>query len=183
MQGSYGEEGKASLGVRAVRLVLWVVAVVSAGYVGSVFWDGLEAAGYRGDSGQRWIPFAGLAAVAGAVFALLWSYRSRRSRGELIVPAGLVAIALAITAGLVYESRDNGEHLVWDYCSYGASSTAQWIGCVKHVSPGQVVYSNTPAADFANGKTDTCGAGSGPFCGEAARDREISEALEKLKRE
>jgi hypothetical protein len=100
-----------------------------------------------------------------------------------MVPAGLVALVLVLLGFAVYNSRDSNDRLVQDYCSYDASSLAQWIGCVRNVEPGQVVYSDTPAADFANGKREDCGVGAGPFCGEAAKDREFREALGELERE
>jgi hypothetical protein len=166
-----------------VRVVLWLAAIAAGFYVVGVFWDGLEAAGYGGDASQRWLPFAGLVVLAGAVFLLLRSYRTGPRREALMVPAVLVGAVLATTGFMVYNSRDNGQQVVRDYCSYGARSAAQWLGCVRAVTPGEVVYSDTPAADFANGKSGDCGADSGPFCGEAARGREYRQALGELERE
>ncbi len=174
--------GTDGLGVKALRVTLWIVAVVAALYVGSIFWDGLEAAGYHGDDSQRWIAFGGLAALAASILALTWSYRSGRRREDLMVTVGLVALVLAMLGFAVYNSRNSNDQLVEDYCAYGARSLAQYGGCVEHVEPGQVVYSDTPAADFANGKRDDCGPGAGPLCGEAAFGREAREALNELER-
>ena len=176
------EEDK-SFATRAMRAVLWVAAVLGALYVASVFWDGLEAAGYNGDNGARWLPLVGLVVVASAVFALLWSNRNDEGREALKPAIVLVLLVLGVTGFTVYQSRGNNDQLVRNYCSYGATSVVQWIRCVESVKPGQVIYSDTAAADFANGKAKNCGAGAGPFCGEAAKGREAREALGELEEE
>lgn len=170
-------------GTKALRVVLWVAAVVGGFAVAQVYWQGLEASGLHGDSSQRWFALGALALLALGVFALLASYRGRDRREGLVVPAAAVAISLAILAAVVYESRGNNDQLVGNYCSYGSRSIAQYVECVRHVTPGEVVYSNTPAADFANGKTSECGAGSGPYCGEAASRHEARQALAEHERE
>jgi hypothetical protein len=83
--------GTDGLGVKALRVALWIIAVVAALYVGSIFWDGLEAAGYHGDDSQRWIVFGGLAALAASILAC-WPIREphplqRRGRAfRLLMP-------------------------------------------------------------------------------------------------
>ena len=192
MGSGYDEEGSKdptleaespSLLTTTIRVVLWAAAILAGIYVARVFWDGLETRGYGGNADHRWLPFAGLVILTAAVFLLLRSYRNEREREKLMVPAALVGVFLFMTGLTIYNSRDNGQQLVRDYCSYGSSSAAQWIGCVEHVGPGEIVFSDTPAADFANGVNDDCGADAGPFCGEAIKEREYRQALHELERE
>ena len=175
-----GERPPTSPALRVLRVVLWV-AVVAAGFgVARIFWDGLEAQAYFRNDDQRWFAFGTLAIFALSIPALLASYRIRDKREGLMVLAGLIALILAALGIALYNGRHNNERLVEDYCAYGASSLAQYAGCVEHVAPGQVVYADTSAADFANGKRDDCGSGAGPFCGGAEKDREVREALREL---
>jgi hypothetical protein len=66
----------------------------------------------------------------------------------------------------------NGESLlVQRYCSYGAKSPAQLVGCIHNVSPAVVLaYARrafaTLAASYAVGDRTDCGSDSGPFCVE-----------------
>ena len=99
-------------------------------------------------------------------------------------PAALiVGITVGLLAFAVYNSRNNNDQLVGDYCSYGSRSLAQLAGCLGSVTPGEVVYSDMPAADFANGKRAIVGSGSGPFCAEAAAAQEARQVLGEMERE
>jgi hypothetical protein len=73
------------------------------------------------------------------------------------------AWGIGLVAGL-----DDRDHMLGYYCRYGADSRAQLEGCMKHVNTDDIDALDTPAARFARGETSTCGAGSGPYCAEAA---------------
>lgn len=161
--------------LRFLRIPLWIIAIVAVFYVGGLLWDGIEASAYGGDLNQRWISFAAIAILAASVLALVASYRDERGRERLMPTAVLVALIVGGLGLTLYQSRDNNDELIYDYCAYGAASLSQWFECTKNTAPGEVIYGDSAAADFANGKREDCGPSAGPLCPSAAENRSLRE--------
>lgn len=154
------------------RGLLWVVAIVAGLFAFMVVSDGIEMRAYGGDEAARWFAFAEVAAFVLSVLGLRALYRHGFNREKLLAAVGPVALLVAMVGFSLYQSRDNNDELVWDYCAYGSVSVTQFARCVQDVTPGQVIYADTPASRFALGGGD-CGVGSGPYCDEAAKRREV----------
>lgn len=169
-EAAYGDTPDTA--VSLARGLLWVVAVVAGVFTFMIVSDGIEMQAYGGNEAARWIAFAEVAAFVLSVVGLRGLYRHGFDRYELLAAVGPVAMLVALFGFGLYQSRDNNDRLVWDYCAYGSVSVAQFARCVEDVTPGQVIYADTPASRFALGGGD-CGVGSGPYCDEAAKRREV----------
>jgi len=75
-----------------------------------------------------------------------------------------------------HEQRQPGR-MLYDYCAYGSVSHAQLDGCMEHVKLSHIDQLDTPAARFARGATDVCGAGSGPYCQGSAEAGDLLDQM------
>lgn len=100
------------------------------------------------------------AALLGAGVWLLTS----GSHWPMVAGIFVLGVVYGLVAGL--DARD---HELGSYCKYGAQTKAQLDGCMSHVTTDDIAKLDTRAARFARGETSECGAGSGPYCAEAAK--------------
>jgi hypothetical protein len=99
-------------------------------------------------------------AALGLVVACAWFIAGSWAAPLLAL---LGAAGFSLVSG--WDARDN---YLTPYCSYGAKTQAELDSCLETVESEEIDALDTPAARFARGETTECGAGSGPFCAEAA---------------
>ena len=83
---------------------------------------------------------------------------------RLGIAAAVLATVMLSAIPTTASRRAQDHRVVADYCGYGAQSQHDLEGCIAHVSVDYVLRHRTPAARFAQGKTDVRGYRSGPAC-------------------
>ena len=133
----------------------------------------LAFGGYRWQE-SRWVRLRRERDEARAAATRGWSDDDWRERSDELPPALGYSpdrwwvgpfIAFALLVGVAwFVGKTTHNHLIRNYCWYGAVSGEQLRECESHVSVSRIESLDTNAARFAKGSLEKCLADAGPFC-------------------